>query len=55
MGKTLRRLILLPFELWARNSKNKIDDQIIADAEKDLGIDPLTTEEPSNGKQTPGS
>lgn len=39
-GRTLRRILLLPFEYWARRSKNTIDDQIVADAEKDLGIEP---------------
>lgn len=45
MGRTLRRLLLLPFEWWARKTENKLDDQIVADAERDLGIEPTKFEE----------
>ena len=45
MGRTLRRLILLPFEWLARNTENKIDDQIVSDATQDLGIDPTKFED----------
>lgn len=40
MGRTLKRLILLPFEYLAKRTSNTIDDQIIADAEQDAGIEP---------------
>lgn len=48
MGKTLKRLILLPFQWWARKTSNIIDDQIVADAERDVGIEPTKFDGDSN-------
>lgn len=39
-GKFLRRLVLKPFEIVAEKTENKFDDQLIRDAEQDLGLDP---------------
>lgn len=38
-GKAVRRILLLPFEWIASRTSNKIDDKIIDDAQKDLGIE----------------
>lgn len=38
MGKFLKRLILLPFEYWASKTNNPVDDKLLDEAEKDLGI-----------------
>jgi hypothetical protein len=38
-GRFLRRLVLKPFELWAAKTENKFDDQLVHDAEHDLGIE----------------
>jgi hypothetical protein len=37
-GKTLRRLLLLPFKLISRKTKTKEDDLIVQEAARDLGI-----------------
>lgn len=37
-GKTIRRLILLPFEWLASKTESRIDDKIVEQAEEDLGI-----------------
>lgn len=37
-GKTLRRLLLLPFKLIAAKTSTKEDDLIIQEAAKDLGL-----------------
>lgn len=44
-GKFVRRLLLLPFEFLAKKTNNKIDDKLVAEAEKDLGIDSPTIDE----------
>lgn len=38
-GKFLKRLVLKPFQWWASRTENKFDDQLIHDAEDDLGLD----------------
>ncbi len=43
-GKFLKRLIMLPFEYIARKTKTKIDDVLLAEAQKDLGIEEATLE-----------
>ena len=40
IGKTLRRLVLMPFEYLSKRTATKLDDQVIADAAVDLGITP---------------
>jgi hypothetical protein len=45
MGKTIRRLLLLPFELISRKTASKLDDQLVKDAEQDLGLDALPEDE----------
>ena len=40
MGKTLKRLILLPFKLLASKTKTREDDVIVAEAARDMGLDP---------------
>lgn len=37
-GKTIRRIILLPFEWLASKTESRIDDKIVEQAEEDLGI-----------------
>lgn len=44
-GKTLRRLLLLPFEWAASKSASKTDDKLVAEARKDLGIPDGTLDE----------
>lgn len=44
MGKAIRRLVLLPFEWLASKTETRIDDTIIQEASKDLGIDISTLE-----------
>lgn len=41
MGRTLKRLLLLPFELWARKSNSPVAKEVVHDAEQDAGLDPL--------------
>lgn len=41
-GKTLRRLLLLPFELLSKKTANKTDDKLVEEARKDLGIPDAT-------------
>lgn len=38
-GRFFKRLILLPFQKIAEKTENKIDDQLIEDAKKDLHLD----------------
>lgn len=42
-GRTIRRLVMKPFELWAARTPNKFDDQLVKDAESDLGLPPEET------------
>ena len=49
-GKTLRRLLLLPFKLLSQKTKTKEDDLLVEEAAKDLGLpadaaQPAKTEE----------
>ena len=44
-GKTLRRLLLLPFELLAKKTANKTDDKLVEEARKDLGVPDKTIDE----------
>jgi hypothetical protein len=37
-GKTLRRLLLLPFKLISRKTKTKEDDLLVQEAARDLGL-----------------
>ena len=37
-GKTLRRLLLLPFKLIAAKTSTKEDDVLVEEAAKDLGL-----------------
>ena len=37
-GKTVRRLLLLPFKLVANKTSTKEDDLIVEEAAKDLGL-----------------
>lgn len=37
-GKTLRRLLLLPFKLISKKTKTKEDDLLVQEAARDLGI-----------------
>lgn len=41
-GKFIRRLVLLPFEYLASRTSTTIDDKLLQEAEKDLGIDSPT-------------
>jgi len=43
-GKTFRRLLLLPFELLSRKTSTKIDDKLVEEARKDLGVPDATIE-----------
>jgi hypothetical protein len=40
MGKTIRRLLLLPLKLIAAKTKTKEDDLIVEEAARDLGLAP---------------
>lgn len=51
-GKTLRRLLLLPFELLAKKTANKTDDKLVEEARKDLGVPDATHIEEENNKDT---
>jgi hypothetical protein len=45
-GKTFRRLLLLPFEWISSKTGSKVDDKLVEEARKDLGIPDAThTEE----------
>lgn len=44
-GKTLRRLLLLPFELISKKTETKIDDKLVEEARKDLGVTDATVED----------
>lgn len=44
-GKFIRRLILLPFEWLSKQSGSKVDDKLVEEARKDLGVDSPTIEE----------
>ena len=37
-GKTIRRLLLLPFKLISEKTKTKEDDLIVEEAARDLGL-----------------
>lgn len=39
-GKTLRRLLLLPFKLLAEKTKTKEDDLLVEEAARDLDLPP---------------
>ena len=41
-GKTVRRLLLLPFEWLASKTGSKIDDKLVDEARKDLGVHDAT-------------
>ncbi len=41
-GKTLKRLVLLPFEYLRNKSRSKVVDVLVSQAEQDLGIDKPT-------------
>lgn len=41
-GKMIKRLLLLPFEYLSSRTDNKIDDVLVDEAEKDLGIESRT-------------
>lgn len=47
-GKFLRRLLLLPFEYLTKQTNNKIDDKLLEEARKDLGVTDSTL--PENDK-----
>lgn len=49
-GKTLRRLLLLPFELISRKTETKVDDKLVEEARKDLGV-PDPTAHPEEEKK----
>lgn len=44
-GKFLRRLLLLPFEAISRQTKTKIDDKLVEEARRDLGVQDATIPE----------
>lgn len=37
-GRALKRLVMWPFQWLAARTRNKKDDQLVKDAEQDLGI-----------------
>lgn len=39
-GRTLRRLLLLPFKLLSEHTKTQEDDLIVQEAARDLGLPP---------------
>lgn len=50
-GKTFRRILLLPFEWVSRKTKTKVDDTLVQEAQKDLGVDsPTIPHEPEEKK-----
>lgn len=44
-GKTLRRLLLLPFKLISKKTKTKEDDLLVQEAARDLGISDTASSE----------
>lgn len=50
-GKFLRRLLLLPFEYLSRRTATKVDDVLVEEAGRDLGIERTTLESASATKQ----
>lgn len=44
-GKFLRRLLLLPFEFISKKTNTKIDDKLLEEARKDLGVTDATIAE----------
>jgi hypothetical protein len=48
-GKTLRRLLLLPFKLIAAKTTTKEDDVLVEEAAKDLGL-PVNAAQPVEEK-----
>lgn len=45
-GKTLRRLLLLPFEFISHKTQTRVDDKLVEEARKDLGVpDPTLDKE----------
>lgn len=49
-GKTVRRLLLLPFEWVASKTGSKIDDKLVDEARKDLGVPDSTLNSEKEGK-----
>lgn len=50
-GKLVRRLLLLPFEYLSSRTSSKVDDKLVEEARKDLGVDSPTIESTPEQKE----
>jgi hypothetical protein len=50
-GKTFRRILLLPFEWISRKTHSKVDDKLVDEARRDLGVPDPTLEEHKNDER----
>jgi hypothetical protein len=50
-GKTFRRILLLPFEWISKKTTTKVDDTLVHEARRDLGVEtPTISHEPEEKK-----